>query len=175
MRNPRRTPIVNCEIDAGDLRQPHGAHLPVRRVVCRGVIVTVAHVMKSEFIAINVCPRQLRHIGLPIPIVARPECYPPAKHATEKQCNNGYFAPEVSDEYERDRNRYRQQSSYNLVCIAEWSVIPHGAKRPNGSNDEYKEDKRLTDPPHDPHEILRYAHNESSVQLITRSTIHERR
>jgi len=131
--------------------------------------------MKSKFIAVDVRPCQLRDIRLSIAVIGRLECEPPAKHATEKQCDDGYFAPEVPDEYERERNRYRQQSSYNLVCIAEWSVIPGGAEGPNGSKDEYKEDKRLTDPLHDPHEILRYAHNDSSAQLITRSTIYERR
>src|SRR5206468_8988038 len=46
MRNPRRTPIVDREIDAGDLRKPHSARFPVRRVIGVGAIIAVAHVMK---------------------------------------------------------------------------------------------------------------------------------
>src|SRR5882724_10019376 len=132
VRNPRRSPVIDCQVDAGDLREPHSARLPVRSVICVGAIIAIANIMKSKFIAVDVRPCQLRHIRLPIAVIARLECEPPAKHATEKQCDDGYFAPEVPDEYERERNRYRQQSSYNLVCIAEWSVIPRGAEGPNG-------------------------------------------
>src|SRR5437016_6327742 len=99
MRDPRRTPVVDGEVDTGDLREPHGARLPMRGVVGRGTIVAVAHVMKSELVAVNVRPRQLRHIGLPIAIVARFECKPPAKHAGKKKRHGAYLAPERPNEY----------------------------------------------------------------------------
>src|SRR5437868_7303093 len=87
MCNPRRTPVVDREIDAGDLRKPHGPRLPVGRVVGRGAIIAVANIVKSKFVAVYFRPRQLRHIGLPIAIVARFECEPPAKHNPENQRN----------------------------------------------------------------------------------------
>ena len=101
MGDPRRAPVVDGEINTGDLREPHGARVPVRRVVGRGTIVAVAHVMKSELVAVNVRPRQLRHIGLPVAIVARFECEPPAKHEAEGDKDGAELAPEWPNEYQR--------------------------------------------------------------------------
>ena len=71
MRNPWRTPVIDGQIDAGYLREPHGARFPVRRVIGVGAIIAVADVVKSEFVTVDVRPRQLRHVGLPVAIVAR--------------------------------------------------------------------------------------------------------
>src|SRR5437762_3030311 len=56
MRNPWRTPVIDGEIDTSDLRETHGARVPVRRVVGRGAIVAVAHIVEGEFIAVDVRP-----------------------------------------------------------------------------------------------------------------------
>src|SRR5438552_438994 len=45
MRNPWRTPVIDGEIDAGDLREPYGTRFPVRRVISVGAIIAVADVV----------------------------------------------------------------------------------------------------------------------------------
>src|SRR5437660_4011498 len=57
MRDPGRAPVIDREIDAGDLRDPYGARLPMRRVVGLGPVVAVATVVKCDFVALNVGPR----------------------------------------------------------------------------------------------------------------------
>src|SRR6266496_4152605 len=83
MGDPWRPPVIDCEIDTSDLRETHGARVPVRRVVGRGAIVAVANIVKREFVAVDVRPCQLRHIGLPVAIIAGFECKPPDEDKAE--------------------------------------------------------------------------------------------
>ena len=89
MRNPWRTPVIDGEVDAGDLRESDGARLPMRRVVGLGPVVAVAYVMKSQFVALNVGPRYLCYVGLPVAIIGRFKCEPPGEHAIAKSEENG--------------------------------------------------------------------------------------
>ena len=43
MRDPGRAPVINREIDTGDLRDADGARLPTRRVVGLGPVVAVSY------------------------------------------------------------------------------------------------------------------------------------
>src|SRR5206468_9751709 len=45
MRDPGRTPVIDGEVDASDLREPHGARLPMRGVVGFSPVVAVTHVV----------------------------------------------------------------------------------------------------------------------------------
>src|SRR4029077_12431709 len=69
MRDPRRAPIINREVDAGDLRDAYGPRLPMRRVIGLGSIVAVANVVKCYFVAWNVGPCILGDVRLPVAIV----------------------------------------------------------------------------------------------------------
>src|SRR6266446_10337812 len=59
MRDPGRTPVIDREVDAGDLRDAHDARLPMRGVVGLGPVVAVAYVVKRYFVALNIGPRFL--------------------------------------------------------------------------------------------------------------------
>ena len=93
MRDPGRAPVVNREIDAGDLRDAHSASVPTRCIVGLGPVVAVAYVVERHFVALNVGPRFLGHVRLPIAIVGRRKRQPPRKHNTEKKSNCGYLPP----------------------------------------------------------------------------------
>src|SRR4029077_14852254 len=54
MRDPGRAPVIDREVDAGDLRDADRARLPMRRVVGVGSIVAVAYVVECYFVALNV-------------------------------------------------------------------------------------------------------------------------
>src|SRR6266702_8197214 len=153
MRDPGRAPVINCEVDAGDLRDAHSARLPMRGVVGLGAIVAVAYVVQRYFVALNVGPRFLGHVRLPVAIVGRRKCQPPCKYDTEKKSNCPYLAPKWPNECERDRKYNRKESSHNLVCIAEWSVKPHSTECPGSSNDDCEENEQSTDPANDSHQI----------------------
>src|SRR2546430_7247076 len=51
MRDPGRAPVIDREIDAGDLRDAHGARLPMRAIVGLGPVVAVAYVVERQFVA----------------------------------------------------------------------------------------------------------------------------
>src|SRR5205823_4359860 len=99
MRDPGRPPVIDGQVDASDLREAHSARLPTRRVIGLGPVVAVAYVVQGHFVALNLGPHFLGHIRLPIAIVGRRKRQPPGKHATEKERNNAYFAPERSNKY----------------------------------------------------------------------------
>src|SRR5437870_6608371 len=103
MRDPGRTPVIDREVDAGDLRDAHGARLPMRGVVGLGPVVAVAYVVQRYFVALNVGPRFLGHVRLPVAIVSRRKRQPPHEHTTKKKSNGAYFAPEPPNEYQRSR------------------------------------------------------------------------
>src|SRR5438067_12345893 len=44
-RDPRRTPVIDREVDAGNLRDTHGARFPSRCVVGLGPVVAVAYIV----------------------------------------------------------------------------------------------------------------------------------
>src|SRR5207249_5089911 len=83
MRDPGRAPVIDREVDAGDLRDAHGTRLPTRGVVGLGPVVAVAYVVQRYFVALNVGPRFLGHVRLPVAIVGRRKRQPPSKHDTE--------------------------------------------------------------------------------------------
>src|SRR5437016_2920298 len=100
---------------------------------------------------------------------------PPCKHNTEKKSNCGYFTPTRPNECEHDRKHNRQESSHNLVCVAEWSVKPYGAECPGDSNHGREKTEQLTNPANHSHQILQYRHNDSRAQQSTRSTTGHRK
>src|SRR6266705_2195159 len=59
MCDPGRAPVIDREINAGDLRDAHGVRLPMRGVVSLGPVVAVAYVVQHYFVALNVSPRFL--------------------------------------------------------------------------------------------------------------------
>src|SRR6266487_6874817 len=103
MRDPGRAPVIDREIDAGDLRDAHRARLPVRGVVGLGPVVAVAYVVQCYFVALNVGPRFLGHVRLPVAIVGRRKGQPPDDYAAEKNRNSAYFTPERPNEYQHSR------------------------------------------------------------------------
>src|SRR5437016_796116 len=99
MRDPGRSPVIDREVDAGDLRDAHSARLPMRGEVGLGPVVAVAYVVECDFVALNVGPRFLAHVRLPVAIVGRRKRQPPDEHATEKKRNRANLAPEWPNEY----------------------------------------------------------------------------
>src|SRR5436305_6856193 len=84
MRDPGRAPVIDGEVDTSDLRDAYGAHLPMRCVVGLGAVVTVAHVTKRYFVAVNVSPCFLGYVWLPVAVIGRREHQPPHEHAGKK-------------------------------------------------------------------------------------------
>src|SRR5207247_2742618 len=80
MRDPGRAPVIDREVDAGDLRDAHGTRLPTRGVVGLGPVVAVANVVKHYLVALNVGPRFLGHVRLPVAIVVWRTTQQPCKH-----------------------------------------------------------------------------------------------
>jgi hypothetical protein len=85
MRDPGRTPIIDRDVDADDLRDTHRARLPMRDIVGFAAVVAVAHVMKRYLVTFNVSPCFLSHVRLPVAIIGRRKRQPPGKHTTEKE------------------------------------------------------------------------------------------
>src|SRR5213080_1700315 len=98
MRDPGRAPVIDREIDAGDLRDAHGARLPMRGVVGLGPVIAVAYVVQRYFVALNVGPSFLRHIRLPVAIVGRRKRQPPDEHESKANRDQTYCAPATLDE-----------------------------------------------------------------------------
>src|SRR5205085_6980531 len=84
MRDPGRAPVIDREVDARDLRDAHSARLPMRGVVGLGPVVAVAYVVQRYFVALNVGPRFLGHVRLPVAIVGRRKRQPPDEQATKE-------------------------------------------------------------------------------------------
>src|SRR5437870_1882327 len=103
MRDPGRAPVIDREVDAGDLRDAHGARLPMRGVVGLGSVVAVAYIVQRYFVALNVGPCFVGDVRLPVAIVGRRKRQPPHEHTTKKKSNGAYFAPEPPNEYQRSR------------------------------------------------------------------------
>src|SRR6266513_2893445 len=118
MRDPGRAPVADREVDAGDLRDAHGARLPMRGVVGLGPVVAVAYVVQRYFVALNVGPRFLGHVRLPVTIVGRRKRQPPDEHAGKEYDEDAQLSPERPNEYQDDHGSQRHESSHNLVCIS---------------------------------------------------------
>src|SRR5437016_10998347 len=98
MRDPGRAPVIDREIDAGDLRDAHRARLPMGGVVGLGPVVAVAYVVQRYFVALNVGPSFLRHIRLPVAIVGRRKRQPPDEHESKANRDQTHCAPATLDE-----------------------------------------------------------------------------
>ena len=83
-----------------------GAILVARGEVALRAVVEVANVVEDQLLSPNLDPRQARHIGLPVALVARPNRAPP-----DEQCDKGE-APDRECPGERaqpHKNRQRAQ------------------------------------------------------------------
>src|SRR5260370_4891536 len=146
MRDPGRAPVIDREVNAGDLRNAHGARLPSRGVVGLGPVVAVADVVQGYFVALNVSPRFLGHVRLPVAIVGRRKRQPPDKHAGTKHDEDAQLSPERPNEYEHDNKRDRDQRGHTLVPGSERSVKPEGAERPGHADDANNREEQTTNP-----------------------------
>ena len=146
MRDPGRAPVIDGEVDAGDLRNAHGARLPMRRVVGFGPVVAVADVVQGHFIALDVGPRFLGHICLPIAILCGLDGQPPHEHAGEEHGEAAQFSPEWPNKEEHDHKRDREHCSRDLVAGSKRPVEPDGAERPGRSDDADDGEEQTTNP-----------------------------
>src|SRR4029078_1024910 len=94
MRDPGRAPVIDREVDAGDLRDTDRARLPMRGVGGLGPVVAVAYVVERYFVALNVGPRFLGHVRLPVAIVGGRKRQPPDRHSGKEHAENAKFSPE---------------------------------------------------------------------------------
>ena len=104
MRDPRRAPVVDGKVNAGDMRNARGTRLPARRVIRLGAVVAVADVVQRNLIAVNLCPRELGHIGLPVAVVARLDREPPREHDRKTRHHDTHRAPAALNENERGQH-----------------------------------------------------------------------
>src|SRR5947208_10613910 len=98
MRDPGRAPVIDREVDAGDLRDAHSARFPVRGVIGLGAVVTVANIVQGYFVALDLRPRELRDVELPIGFVARLEAKPPGKNRAEQNCEKRQLSCKRADQ-----------------------------------------------------------------------------
>src|SRR4030095_8040385 len=98
MRDPRRAPVIDCEVDADDLRHAHGARFPTRGIVSLRPVVTVTYVVQGDFVALNLGPRFLSYVRLPVAIVGRRKRQPPDKHAAKEHNEDAQLSPEWPNE-----------------------------------------------------------------------------
>ena len=116
MRDPGRAPVIDGEIDAGDLREMHGARLPVRRVIGLGPVVAVADVVQCDFVSVDFRPRKVRDIGLPVGLVGRRKAEPPNKHAGKEHDKDAELSPEWPNEQKHDAtNTSASRAAANLL------------------------------------------------------------
>src|SRR6188472_1433225 len=146
MGDPGRAPVINREVDAGDLRDAYGSRLPTRCIVRLGPVVAVAYVVKCYFVALDIRPRLFGHVWLPVAIVCGRKRQPPGEHPGKKHDNDNQLSPEWPNEYEDDDERDRKQCGRNLVPIAERSVKPQRAKCPTSSDDGCYKNEQCNSP-----------------------------
>ena len=134
MRDPGRAPVIDREVDAGDLRDAHGARFPMRGVVSLGPVVAVADVVEGDFVALNLRPRFLSHVGLPVASLlgesVSHQASTPAKSATKMTSfrQNGLTNSSTTT------NMIASSDRCQAVARSEWSVKPYGTERPCHSN-----------------------------------------
>src|SRR5207248_11542913 len=98
MRDPGRAPVIDREIDAGDLRDAHSARLPMGGIVGLGPVIAVAYVVQRYFVALNVGPSFLGHILLPVAIVGRRKRQPPDEHESKTNRDQTHCTTATHDE-----------------------------------------------------------------------------
>jgi hypothetical protein len=75
MRHPRRAPVSDFQVEARELRKPHDARLPMRRLIRIGAVIAVADIAQCDLVAFF-RPRLLRHVELPCAAIAGFQCEP---------------------------------------------------------------------------------------------------
>src|SRR5579863_6428612 len=83
MRDPRRTPVGDEQIDAAQLTQIDRLVQPGAGVIKFGAVVAVAKVVDGDPVAVNFSPRSLRIVRLPVAIVGRLEREPASQNNQE--------------------------------------------------------------------------------------------
>src|SRR3954471_8208780 len=97
MPNPRRAPVGDRVIDAGELRQMVSARFPLRRVIGLRPVIKIAQIMQGDFIAVNVRQGAARYIGLPRLISSWLEGEPPSQDSGKANHDQSRRAPEPEE------------------------------------------------------------------------------
>src|SRR5262245_31828023 len=109
MRDPRRTPVIDGQVHACDLRKSHLARFPVGREIGRCAVVTISHVVDGDLVAVDVGPRCLHNIRLPCVIVAWFQRQPPRNNNRECTKDNGNLQKFPANKYDdREQCDYKQ-------------------------------------------------------------------
>src|SRR5215469_9420164 len=133
MGDPGRTPVINSQVYAGDLRRPHRACFPVRREIGLGAVVAVPHIMDGDLIAIDLCPSSLCNVRLPRAIIAGLQRKPPRNYNCECPKYDCEFEQFPANEY-HDRQD-SQQKGNRCERARLWKIKIESSKRPCCANE----------------------------------------
>jgi len=142
VRHPRRAPIIDEHVDAGELREAQLAGLPARGEICFCPVVKVPDVVNGDFVALDFRPRDPRHVGLPLAVRCRLEREPPAEHDGKPDPEDRELAPARPHEPEHrqhpQRLRRREQRGRPVVI--------QRAERPGEPDEDDQNQQRVTEP-----------------------------
>ena len=86
------------------MRNARGTRLPPRGVIGLGAVVAVADVVQRDLVPVNLRPRELGHVGLPVAVVARLDREPPREHDSKTRHHDSHRAPAALNENERGQH-----------------------------------------------------------------------
>jgi hypothetical protein len=106
--------------------------------------------VKSNFVSLNVCPCQLRYVGLPVAFIAGLECEPPDQHHGEGEENGSELS-----HWTAEKNDRRDDHGDEYPCnyrFPHGKVVVQRAERPDRA-------AKRDDPATRPHDSPQYATN----------------
>ena len=114
MGHIRRTPIHDGDVQAGDLGEPHGTFLAVRREVRLSPVIAVADTVDSDFVTIDFGPGRFCDVGRPGAVIARLQREPPQEDKGEGSEDSRQFQQFSANKNHGDEQNEHEDASRHL-------------------------------------------------------------
>src|SRR5262249_19963978 len=133
MRDPGRTPVINRDVHACNLRKPNCARFPVRREIGLGAVIAIPHVVDGDLIAVDPGPCSLCDVRLPRTIVAGLQGKPPQDHNRECTKDDRKFQQFSATKYDDRQDSQEERNRGERARL--WKIKIEGSNCPCCANE----------------------------------------
>src|SRR4051812_14439311 len=100
------------------------------RVIGFRAVIAVAHIVKSDVVAIDLRPAQFSNVGLPVPIVTGRQGSPPDEDDEKTGENQAELAPESAHKNDRGQGQEEKAKRSRLPEGSERKIVVERAEGP---------------------------------------------
>src|SRR5262249_4122690 len=152
VRDIRRAPVIDREIQAGDARKSYGSRFPARRVVGFGPIIAIANIVEDYFVAVDLRPPCFSNVRLPGAIVPRLQRKPPPENNPKSGKDGEQLSRSSTNEKKSEQKESDKANSCELAQFSNREIVIERTDCPQRSDQSRDPNQSPNDQPNKSHQ-----------------------